>query len=269
MQILLLATWPFRRLALFITSVIRHSLQWFDSDEKLEADSGKFWVAARGRSLATNAHWRGHGPFRNDATWHETGAMHKRLFIRAADWIGVDLHDCRIVEWGCGGGLNAVQFAAEAKEYFGVDVNSESLAECARQLTELNFDGFRPILVGVEDPEAAVDEIGGECDGFICTYVFELLPTRRYCERILEIAGRLLRKGGVALIQIRYPGKHLISKSRRWNYGRNMPHMVTIGIEEFWEMARASGFDPIFVSLLPQQPELSEERYAYFALQRL
>ena len=139
MQILLLATWPFRRLALFVTSVIRHSLQWFDSDEKLEADSGKFWVAARGRSLATNAHWRGHGPFRNDATWHETGAMHKRLFIRAADWIGVDLHDCRIVEWGCGGGLNAVQFAAEAKEYFGVDVNSESLAECARQLAELNF----------------------------------------------------------------------------------------------------------------------------------
>ena len=58
-----------------------------------------------------------------------------------------------IVEWGTGGGLNAVQLAPEASRYFGVDISALSLRECARQVEAGGSGQFIPVLIDAENPE--------------------------------------------------------------------------------------------------------------------
>jgi hypothetical protein len=39
-------------------------------------------------------------------------------------------------------------------------------------------------------------------------------------------------------------------------------------VDEFWKACESIGFEPMFVTLVPEQPELDEKRYAYFALKK-
>jgi hypothetical protein len=42
--------------------------------------------------------------------------------------------------------------------------------------------------------------------------------------------------------------------------------MTTYALDEFWTACEEIGFHPAFVRLVPKQPELGEERYAYYVL---
>ena len=108
----------------------------------------------------------------------------------------------RVVEWGCGGGANAVHFAPRSDEFIGVDVVADTLAECTRQVAAVCETPFTPVLVEVADPEKALAEIGGNCDLFTSFYAFELIPTPEYGVGILRIAFETLAPGGAALIHV-------------------------------------------------------------------
>lgn len=82
------------------------------------------------------------------------------------------------------------------------------------------------------------------------------------------IAHRLLRPGGVALIQIKYETKESRTKPRRWGYRANLANMTTYPIDRFWELAAEVGFKPKALKLQPKQPLVNDERYAYFLLER-
>lgn len=100
--------------------------------------------------------------------------------------------------------MNAVHFARIAAEFYGVDVSRSSLDECARQMQAEGLLNFRPILIDAADPEGAVGKLGGLCDLFLSTYVYELLPSPEYGLRVLRIAHRVLSTGGIAMIQVKY-----------------------------------------------------------------
>ncbi len=72
----------------------------------------------------------------------------------------------------------------------------------------------------------------------------------------------------MAMIQVKYRTAEHRTASRRWGYVKNLAHNTTYGIDEFWLEAEASGFRPKLLSLVPKQPLVREERYAYFALER-
>lgn len=171
-----------------------------------------------------------------------------------------------MVEWGCGGGANAVHFGPMAEEFVGADVSAASLEECERQARAAGAKQFVPVLVDVREPEAAVAEIGPPCDLFLCTYVLELVPTPEYGLRILRIAADLLAERGLALVQIKYATASWRTRPRRRKYQRDVAGMTSYRIEDFWQAATECGLRPHFVQLVPRN-EL-DERYAYFLCTR-
>src|SRR5690242_2002704 len=99
------------------------------SEERLAQDARDYWTHP------TAPDWRGNSHFRDaevfaEVDWAGVGAGHWELFSRLAQIAGPDVRLHRIVEWGCGGGTNAVAFAPHCREFIGVDVNKESLIEC-------------------------------------------------------------------------------------------------------------------------------------------
>lgn len=123
---------------------------------------------------------------------------------------------------------------------------------------------FRPVAIDVADPEAAVPQIGGGCDIFLSFYVFELIATPEYGERLLRIAHQVLAPGGLGLIQIKYDTGGWRTRSRRRSYRRRLAEMTTYRIDEFWKLAVRCGLTPKAVTLVPVN-EL-DRRYAYFFL---
>ena len=237
-----------------------------ESEHQLVSDAQRFWSDAAAQSFRENSHWRGQGVFADDELWLGLGRRHFRLYREFAAAVGLSPPLRRIVEWGCGGGMNAVHFAAECEDYVGVDISAESLAECAHQTAAAGFRNFRPALIDSSCPEAAVPLVAGECDLFLSTYVFELLPTPEYGLRILSIACRLLSERGLALIQIKYPGTRRRHSSRRWGYARNLNWHATYEIEEFWLKSQELGFVPRMLALVPTDPQINDRNYAYFLL---
>lgn len=213
-------------------------------------------------------HQRGDGPFANDSIWLQLGHTHRLLYERAAEWTVLPSTLDRIIEWGCGGGMNAVQFAPITREYCGIDINPGVLEECKRQLAESGFQEFVPILIEAGRPETAKTLSPGPCELFLCTYVFEVFPTPEYGLKVLEVAFDMLQPGGIALVHVRYNTGKWHERSPRRNYDENVIHMTTYAIDELWSAVEQIGFRPLFVHLIPDQPELRETRYAYYAIQK-
>lgn len=231
------------------------------SEAAIEAAAQKYWSERHG---GRGSHWEGTVRFAGGDLWTRIGLRHLGMLRRAYRMLDLAPETGTVVEWGCGGGANAVQIAPTAREFIGVDVSNDSLRECARQVAARCETPFRPVLVDVFDPEAALRHIDVPCDVFLCFYVFELIPSRGYGERLLRIAHEMLAPGGLALIQIKYDTGSWRTKPRRLAYRFNPGNMTTYPIHAFWQLAVRCGFEPQCVELVPKD-EL-DERYAYFVL---
>lgn len=235
-------------------------------EPKISADAQQYWNDTSGARWSSDSHWRGASLFAGTDLWSDIGRRHLDMFDRGVRFVGREPRWDRVLEWGCGGGANAIHFAPRAREFIGVDVSPESLQECARQVADVCDTSFHEILVDVPSPESVFDELARPCDVFLCFYVFELIPSPAYGSRLLHIAHRLLGPDGLALIQIKYDEGRWRTRPRRRGYRSGLANMTTYTIPAFWQLATRSGFKPELVELVPKN-EL-DERYAYFLLSR-
>lgn len=235
------------------------------SERALAAEAHAYWSSPEAGRWESDSHWRESPAFTGGDLWAQIGARHLTMVERAARVVGLTRPWGRVLEWGCGGGANAVHFAPCASEFVGVDVTAETLAECGRQVTAVCDTPWKPVQVDVADPEAAVAQVG-PCDLWLSYYVFELVPSREYGARLLRVAHRMLAPGGLACIQIRYSDGSWATRPKRWGYRSRVSGMTAYRIEEFWSLATECGFVPEFVELRPHD-EL-DNRYAYFTLRR-
>ena len=74
--------------------------------------------------------------------WDVVGRGHLELFDRLARVVERKEQLGTVVEWGCGGGANAVSFAPRCSSFVGVDISQDSLDECARQVTGGHLDAL-------------------------------------------------------------------------------------------------------------------------------
>lgn len=238
-----------------------------DEEKVLVRDAQIYWQDSYSKNHRSNSHWCGDTGI-DDTIWRELGKRHLDLFRNYLALKRLNRPTHRIVEWGCGGGANAIHFATEGEEFVGVDVSSNSLTECGRRLQDMGFFNYLPIQITVDNPDKAVEHLIGTCDVFLCTYVFELFPTPEYGQRIVNLAYRLLRPSGFAIIQIKYGTHERRTRPRRWSYERNLANMTTYTIEDFWLIAEQAGFSPFSVTLRPKDELVGDERYAYFLLEK-
>ncbi|HEX6358057.1 class I SAM-dependent methyltransferase [Actinophytocola sp.] len=242
------------------------SVGFKQSEARISADSQRYWARPDAKRWAANSHWRAAPGFADGDLWSQIGREHLELFDRGARMVGFNRPWGRVVEWGCGGGANAVHFAPRAREFVGVDISTETLGECARQVASVCDTPFRSVPIDVVEPEKAIPLVGGQCDVFLCFYVFELIPTPEYGERILRIARDLLAPGGLALIQVKYDDGRWSTKPRRRSYATAVAAMTTYPISSFWQLAQSCGFTPQMIHLVPRNQ--LDERYAYFLLSK-
>lgn len=242
-------------------------LGYRQSEDRIVQQSGEFWHDTDAAQFRAYSHWKGENGIA-DSTFLELGRQHLNLFDRFRAAVQLDGPLGRMVEWGCGGGSNAIHFAPRVREFVGVDVSQATLDECQRTLREAGIEHFTPVLIDVATPESALQSIREPCDLFLCTYVMELVPTPEYGLLVVDIALKLLRPGGVAIIQIKYSTTDTTTQPRRWGYKLNAANMTTYPIDRFWELARSVGFEPIAITLQPRQDLIGDERYAYFVLRR-
>lgn len=240
-------------------------------EAELIRDSADYWRHgdAAGVDLKDYSHWRGAGPWKDDQRWLKLGQPHLRLYRQLLRSTETPARSPRIVEWGCGGGANAVHFIDHASEFCGIEISQASLDECRRVLHHAGFAAFRGVLIDAEAPERAFEGTGDGYDFFLSTYVFELIPGKGYGERILHQACRMLRPGGLALIQIRYDDGTERSSQKRLDYFSHSTRFTSWRIDEFWKLLQAAGFEPVFVWLAPHKTdEFSGDLYAYFGARR-
>lgn len=259
---------PARRIQRKLLIMWRAITGYRESDAALGQAANRFWNNFDNPQRAQEAHWRGHGPFADDAVWLKLGGIHHELLHQVLRSQGRTLAVRTVVEWGCGGGMNAVHFARGVQRYYGVDLSALTLAECARQMAAESLPGFVPVRVDANQPRNALATITEPCDLFLCTYVFELLPGVEHALQILQLAWELLAPGGVALVHIRCPAATLGGRSRPWDYEGNMAHNVTFSVPAFRAACEAQGFVVLGVQPVAAVPELNEKNYAFFVLEK-
>jgi SAM-dependent methyltransferase len=244
------------------------------SDRAIERDARAYWTRHGAvdddQRYQMNSHWRGSAI--GEDNWAAIGRRHVEMLRRMMPTGSPEQPKPRprIIEWGCGGGANAVAFGREADQVVGIDISPASLHECQTQVDAANLgDRFTGVLADADKPEmtaATVKQDHGLADLFLCLYVVELLPSKHYVERLLRIARDLLRPGGIAFFQIKYVTSDWRTRPRRWAYRLNLCATTLFEIDEFWKLAASTGLRPVAVSLVPVDELVGDERYAYFFL---
>jgi hypothetical protein len=237
-----------------------------DSADKLNQDAQEYWRATTGENWKSHSHWRDADVFGDGRLWSEVGRRHLDLFDRMARVSPRSGPYGAILEWGCGGGANAVHFAPRGSSFVGVEISQDSLDECGRQVAAATSTPYLPILIDAGDPEAVIGRLTEPCDLFTSFYVFELITSQEYGARLLRIAGQVLAEDGLAFIQVKYDTGAFRTRPRRRGYRRGLTDMTTYRIDEFWSLAESCGLVPEAVHLVPKN-EL-DERYAYFLLSK-
>ena len=239
------------------------------SDLKIQKDALSFWENHTAGNYRVNSHWRGHGIFENDdERWLSLGQRHVGIFKRLASTATTPFPTApSTLEWGCGGGSNAVAFAEMASRFVAVDISKKSIEECLRQMELVGMKNGIGVVADMHYPEKVAKEID-PVDMVLCTYVFELLPTRAYALRLLRVFHELLNPGGLAIVQIRYATAKLSTRGRSWGYKLGFTKMVSFFLDDFWDACAQAGFEPRSIELLPIDKSVFDERYAYFLLEK-
>lgn len=97
-----------------ILSVIKQQIP--QSSAKIARDAELFWSLSDNDSqLRDLSHWRGEGRWSNISAWTEIGTKHFEMFERLCLFTSTRRPISTMVEWGPGGGANAVHFVNEVQ----------------------------------------------------------------------------------------------------------------------------------------------------------
>ncbi len=204
--------------------------------------AAEYWSSsACDEALRDLSHWKGHGRFADEVRWRSIGEKHVQLARHLLHLAERDTPINRVVEWGPGGGSNAVAFAPTVKHFIGIDISRPNLNECASRLAEIGFDAFLPVCIDPADLDSVVKRVTAPCDLFLSTAAFQHFPSKDYGARVMKIAAILLAPNGVALVQIRYDDGNPAYRSKRRDYKRNAISFTSYRIESSGRLRRVPG----------------------------
>lgn len=229
---------------------------------RVAAQASHYWSRQQDSDWESNSHWR---DALGDTAFTEVGDEHLAIFDRFAKALDACVDGGTVLEWGCGGGANAVAFAPRADRFIGADISEASLAECERQVRAVCTTPVETRRIDLDAPERAIADLEAMCSAFLCLYVIEVTTGPDEVKRILNVAKRVLKPGGLALVQMKYHTDDPRTRGRRGaRYERNLALTTTFSIDEFWELSDDCGLSPQLVTLVPENR--LDVRYAYYGL---
>lgn len=194
------------------------------------------------------SHFLNYGKY-SEKRWRKIGESNWKRFVSIVKELNLDLSSFRVAcEWGTGGGSNVVKLSDHFSLIYGVDISKQSLRETSKQLQHIRREHlFRPLAIECSDPELVIDRMSNRAaDLFLSTACFHHFPSREYAERIIQIAFRVLREGGLAIIQFRLNdgGQFYRPKTKDYLGGkkRNAIRFCSHTLSEFYDMTLRVGF---------------------------
>ncbi|HEY8746508.1 MAG TPA: class I SAM-dependent methyltransferase [Tepidisphaeraceae bacterium] len=227
------------------------------ANDALAAAAGHYWRQSAVRPwVADMSHWRGR--WSDDAAWSGIGAAHVTMFRQLCALAARQTPVTSMLEWGPGGGANALAFAPLVKRMYGIDISPPNLGECGRQLASNGFNDWNPIEIDANVPEDALQKLDSPVDFLLCTAVIQHFPSQDYGRRVLKIFNRALANEGLALIQTRYDDGSEVLRCKTNDYEKNVVTFTSYRIDAFWHDLIQAGFEPLSIILRP------ESCYAYY-----
>lgn len=220
-----------------------------DPRESRLKDASVFWQREKKDDLHYEKSLSHHIGARNweEERFYAYGRKHVDLFEQALRFINADKPErkLQVVEWGPGGGANALAFIKQLEcDYTGVDISQENLDEAARLISANDLSGFSGIHIDINSPATVLNELGSaSTDIFICTAVFPHLPDKEYAVSVSDIASSLLREGGICILHI------LLSdevKSEYGSYNKDVHRNTVFTYEESIQFISDVGLKPLY-----------------------
>jgi predicted O-methyltransferase YrrM len=240
-------------------------LQTTPGGPTLEHDAQTLWASSVDQPLLQDmSHWRGVGRWVDEQAWRSLGEHNLRIYRRLCALADTQpITQGSMLEWGPGGGANALCFARLFAQMFAVDIAPANLRECGRQLEAVGYDGYVPLPIAATEPESVLHTVGPRSiDFFLATAVYQHFPSEDYGRRVTEIAAQLLRPGSLALIQTRFDDGSALMRSKIRDYARDFVTFTSYGLETFARISVNAGFEPLHLML--DHPR----RYAFYLLRR-
>ncbi len=150
-----------------------------------------------------------------------------------------------VLDLGCGRGEALAALAAAGIKASGVDANVEMVERCREKGLEAEVDDLFRAL------EARSESSLG---GVVSFHVIEHLPAAEL-ERLVRLAWRVLRPGGVLVLETPNPTSLVVGASRFW---LDPTHKRPVHPESLKTLMELNGFDP--VERIDLQPFAAEDR---------
>ncbi len=221
-----------------------------DDPNEVEETAHLLWNASEtSDAIRGLSHWFGSERWQGGGGLEQLGRLHVGMFMKLCSLAEKPLWEMKsMLEWGPGGGANAVAFASHMERFVGVDISAANLEECIRQFSNrglLAKTAFSPIIIDISDPETALLTLGDKVDFFLSTAVYQHFPSMQYGERVTRIANRALKPGGLAIIQIRLNDGTAGFQSKTADYAHEFLSFTCYTLEEFDNAAKECGFEPL------------------------
>lgn len=242
---------------------LQYALHPKQSENQITKDADTYWNASsEADDVQDMSHWLGRGRWEDERLWRSVGEDHYDLIRRQAIAHDLPVQGQTMLEWGPGGGANLVTFAKHYSQCYTVDLSKPNLEECNRRLVSEGHAPAEAIHIDPEQPEVVREKLGSILDLFLCTAVYQHMPSREYGLRINQIAYDLLKPGGLALIQTRFDDGNRKYKSKQKDYKQQVTFFTSYTLEEFWRHLETLGFDCLSLTLKTQN------NYAFYFAQK-
>jgi cyclopropane fatty-acyl-phospholipid synthase-like methyltransferase len=240
-----------RRARSILRDLIKSQGSPVEPETKIARDAAEYWSrSATDRFQKEMSHWQGSGgKFSQDSDWRLIGERSFAMFEELCAQTRHPRPVRRMLEWGPGGGSNAIRFAPETAEFIGVDISEPNLNECERQLASIGYRGLSKVLIDPNRPEDVLALVEPGVDFVLSTAVFQHFPSKEYGVRVLSVLHSLLAPTGIAMLQIRYDDGTEQWRPKQGDYNKNAITFTSYGIAEFWKHCEVAGMRPLSVRL--------------------
>jgi cyclopropane fatty-acyl-phospholipid synthase-like methyltransferase len=133
------------------------------------------------------------GPMDREA-FDSTGQTTRARVVDLLNRSGGKLPVGTIVEWGCGGGANAVALAQDCERYIAIDA-----VESRREAIGATCPDAEFIAIDIAEPEQA-EAATASADLFVSSWCFNHFDTVDYGRRVLRVASNMMAHGGALLV---------------------------------------------------------------------
>jgi len=209
--------------------------------EDPESVAGSYWqLSAQDARIQDQAHWCGVMRWPRER-WMAYGDFYVSRALHLIDrFAGPSFFSHReeetALEWGCGGGANIRCLCKAFSRVYGLDISEETLNACERQMKEIGLKNFQRIFIPAPRPETVLQSrTAASIDFILSIAVFQHFPSKEYAQRVLQVMEKLLKKDGMAWIQVRYFDGSEKYRQKDSDYAKNVITMTSFTFAEFSE----------------------------------